>query len=343
MKAFIMAAGLGTRLRPLTYYLPKPLVPIVNIPAIGHLMNSLKKYSIKEVIVNLHYYPELITSYLSDGNKWKIKIKYSYEKKLLGTAGGVKLKEKFFDSTFLVVSADGISDINFKKVIEFHRQKKSIATVVLKPVDIKLEYGVVEINSESKIINFYEKPSLNEIFTNLVNTGIYVFEPKIFKYIPKNRFYDFGSQLLPKLVKSGLPIYGYVTKEYWCDVGNLIEYKKAQHDCLDGKLKIKIPAKQIIDKVWVGKNTFLPKNIKIHPPCLIGDNVKIGDNCIIGSYTIIGNNCNLGNCVKIYDSILWDNVTVKSNVNLNSCIIASNAVVVDSITMFDGTIININS
>ncbi|MCX7910955.1 MAG: NDP-sugar synthase [Endomicrobia bacterium] len=341
MKAFIMAAGLGTRLRPLTYSIPKPLVPIVNIPAIGHLMNNLKKNSIKEVVVNLHYYPDLITSFLSDGSKWNMKISYSYEKKLLGTAGGVKLKENFFNETFLVVSGDGISDINFKKVIEFHKRKKSLATLVLKPVNIKLEYGVVEIDEENKITNFYEKPSLDKVFTNLVNTGMYVFEPDIFKYIPKNRFYDFGSQLLPKLVKMSLPVYGYVMKEYWCDVGNLTEYKKAQHDCLDGKIKIEIPAKEVSKKIWVGKNTIIPKNAKLSPPCLIGDNVKIGNNCIIGKYTIIGNNCNIGNNVKIYDSILWENVIVKSNVNLNSCIIASSAVVSDSMTMFDGTIINI--
>lgn len=337
-----MAAGLGTRLRPLTYSLPKPLIPIVNVPSIGHLMNNLKKYNIKEVVINLHYFPELITSFLEDGKKWKIKIHYSYEKKLMGTAGGVKLKERFFKDTFMVLSADGISDINLKKVIKFHKKKKAIATVVLKPVDIKLEYGIVEINQDYKIVNFYEKPSLSQIFTtNLVNTGIYVFEPEIFKYIPKGKFYDFGSQLLPKLVKLSLPIYGYITTEYWCDVGNLSEYRKAQHDCLEGKIKIKIPAKEIAPRIWVGKNTVIPKSTTLFPPCLIGDNVKIGNNCVIDKYTIIGNNCNIGNNVKIYDSILWDNVIVKSNVNLNSCIIASSAVVSDSITMFDGTIINL--
>lgn len=341
MKAFIMAAGLGTRLRPLTYSLPKPLIPIVNIPSIGHLMNNLKKHNIKEAVVNLHYFPELITSFLSDGKKWGIKILYSYEKKLLGTAGGVKLKEKFFKETFIVLSADGISDINLKKVIDFHKNKKSIATVVLKPVNMKLEYGVVEVDQQNKITNFYEKPSLDKIFTNLVNTGIYVFEPEIFKYIPKGKFYDFGSQLLPKLAKLSLPIYGYITNEYWCDIGNLLEYRKAQHDCLEGKIKIKIPAKQIAPKIWVGKNTIISKNTKLIPPCLIGNNVKIGSNCVIDKYTIIGNNCNIGNNVKIYDSILWDNVIVKANVNLNSCIIASCAVVSDSITMFDGTIINL--
>lgn len=341
MKAFIMAAGLGTRLRPLTYSLPKPLIPIANVPSIGHLMNNLRKYNIKEVVVNLHYFPELITSFLSDGKKWGIKVLYSYEKKLLGTAGGVKLKEKFFKETFLVLSADGISDINLKKVIDFHKSKKALATVVLKSVNIKIDYGVVEIDKDNRIINFYEKPSLDKIFTNLVNTGIYVFEPEVFKYIPKGRFYDFGSQLLPKLSRLSLPIYGYVTDEYWCDVGNLSEYRRAQHDCLEGKIKIKIPARQIADKIWVGKNTVIPEKTKLIPPCLIGDNVKIGNNCVIDKYTIIGNNCSIGNNVKIFDSILWDNVIVKSNVNLNSCVIASSAVVADSITMFDGTIINL--
>lgn len=341
MKTFIMAAGLGTRLRPLTYSLPKPLVPVMNYPVIGHLMNNLKLHGVKEVVVNLHYQPELIKSFLSDGKSWGIEINYSYEPKLLGTAGGVKRKEDFFNDTFIVTSGDGLSDINFTKLVHYHKKKKALATVVLKPVEMKLEYGVVAVDDDNKITNFYEKPSIGEIFTNLVNTGIYVFEPEVFKYIPKNKFYDFGKQLLPKLVSKSLPVYGYIMEEYWCDVGNLSEYKKAHYDCLEGKLKIQINAKQIKRGIWVGKNTTLPVSLKIHPPCFIGDNVKIGNNSVIGSYTVIGNNCIIGNNTKIYDSILWDNVVVRSNVRLRSCIIGNNAIVSENITMFEGAILNI--
>jgi NDP-sugar pyrophosphorylase family protein len=342
MKVFIMAAGLGTRLRPLTYSIPKPLVPIVNTPVIGHLMNNLKKYNMRDVVVNLHYQPELIKEYLENNNKkWKMNIIYSFEKKLYGTAGGVKLKEDLFDKTFVVTSGDGLSSINFEKLVEYHKKKKAIATIALKPVDLKLEYGVVCVDNRNKITDFLEKPSLNKIFSNFVNTGIYVFEPVIFKYIPKNRFYDFGSQLLPKVVKFSLPVYGYIMDEYWCDVGNLSEYKKAHYDCLDGKIKVEIQARQIKKGIWVGKNTLIHNQIKCEPPCIIGDNVKIGKNCIIGKYSVIGNNCIIGNNVKIYDSIIWDNVVVKSNVKLNSCIIGNNAVVTENITMFEGTILNI--
>lgn len=343
MKAFIMAAGLGTRLRPLTYSIPKPLVPIVNVPVIGHLMENLKRNKIiTNAVVNLHYQPEMIKSFLQNGDKWGIKIKYSYEKKLLGTAGGVKLMEDFFDDVFIVTSGDGLSDIDFRNVIKFHNDKNALATVVLKPFAVKLDYGVVSIDEKTnKIIQFFEKPSLDKILSNLVNTGIYVFSPEIFKYIPKNKPYDFGSQLLPKLVTKNLPVYGYIMQEYWCDVGNLNEYRKAQRDCLEGKVKVKMPAKEIKKKIWVGKNVVLPKSVKCYPPCLIGNNVKIGKNCIIGANTVIGNNCIIGDNVKIYDSILWDNVVVKSHVKLNSCIIGYDAVVSESITMFDGTILNI--
>jgi mannose-1-phosphate guanylyltransferase/phosphomannomutase len=337
-----MAAGLGTRLRPLTYSIPKPLVPIVNTPVIGHLINNLKKYNMKDVVVNLHYQPELIKEYLENNNKkWRMNIIYSFEKKLYGTAGGVKLKEDLFDKNFVVTSGDGLSSINFEKLVEYHKKKKAIATIALKPVDLKLEYGVVCVDNRNKITDFLEKPSLNKIFSNFVNTGIYVFEPVIFKYIPKNRFYDFGTQLLPKLVKFSLPVYGYIMDEYWCDVGNLSEYKKAHYDCLDGKIKVEIQARQIKKGIWVGKNTLIHNQIKCEPPCIIGDNVKIGKNCIIGKYSVIGNNCIIGNNVKIYDSIIWDNVVVKSNVKLNSCIIGNNAVVTENITMFEGTILNI--
>ncbi|MCX7940781.1 MAG: NDP-sugar synthase [Elusimicrobiota bacterium] len=341
MKAFIMAAGFGTRLRPLTYSIPKPLVPIMNYPVIGHLMNNLKSYGIKEVVVNLHYQPEFIKSFLLDGTSWGIRINYSYEPKLLGTAGGVKIKQYFFDKTFIVLSGDGLSDINLSKLIKFHKRKKALCTVALKPVDMKLEYGVVSISSDNRITNFYEKPSIGEIFTNLVNTGIYVFEPEIFKHIPKGKSYDFGKQLLPKLVSKSLPVYGYVMEEYWCDVGNLSEYKKAHYDCLDGKLKVYINAKQVKKGIWIGENTNIVSSVKLTPPCLIGNNVKIGRNAIIGSYTVIGDNCIIGNNSKIYDSILWNNVIVRSNVKLRSCIIGNDAVVSENITMFEGTILNI--
>lgn len=341
MKAFIMAAGIGTRLRPLTYAIPKPLVPIVNIPVIGHLMYNLAKHNINNIVVNLHYYPNMITSYLCYGENWNVKIKYSFEKKLLGTAGGVKFQEKFFDKTFIVTSGDGLSDINFSKLIKFHKEKKALATVVLKPIDARFDYGVVVLDQNNLIKNFYEKPSWGEIFSNLVNTGIYVFEPEVFKYIPKNKFYDFGHNLLPKLINKSLPVYGYVTNEYWCDVGNLSEYRKAQRDCLDGRVNVKIPGKEVKKKIWVGKNARLHKTLKISPPCVIGNNVVVGENCIFDSYTVIGNNCMIGNNVKIKDSVLWDKVVVSSNVHLNSCVIGSNAKVSESITMFDGTIINI--
>ncbi|MFQ3579731.1 MAG: nucleotidyltransferase family protein [Bacteroidales bacterium] len=177
MKAFVMAAGIGTRLRPLTYHIPKPLVPIVNIPVIGHLMRNLSEHGINKIMANLHYYPNLITSYLNEGKRWDLEIKYSYEKNLLGTAGGVKLQEKFFDDTFIVTSADGLSDINFTKLIKYHKAKRAIATIALKSIDVKLEYGVVETDKRFKIRKFIEKPFWGDVYSDYVNTGIYVLEP----------------------------------------------------------------------------------------------------------------------------------------------------------------------
>lgn len=341
MKVFVMAAGIGTRLRPLTYHIPKPLVPIVNIPVIGHLMRNLSDHGINKVMVNLHYYPNMITSYLNEGKRWDLEIKYSYEKNLLGTAGGVKLQEKFFDDTFIVTSADGLSDINFTKLIKYHKTRKAIATIALKSIDMKLEYGVVETDKKLKIKNFVEKPSWGNIFSDYVNTGIYILEPEIFRYIPKNTMYDFGKQLLPKLVEKGLPVYGYLMNEYWCDVGNLREYKRAQHDCLDGKVKVVINGEQIAPNVWIGKNTKIPKSLKIEPPVVIGRGVKLGKNCSVGNYSIIGSMSEFGNSVKINDSVLWSKVKVKSRVNLNSCIIGHSAVVSESISMFEGAVLNV--
>lgn len=343
MKAFVMAAGVGTRLRPLTYSIPKPLVPVVNTPVIGHLLKNLVNHGINKIIVNVHYYPKMIMSYLEDGKKWNMEIKYSYEKKLLGTAGGVKLKERFFDDTFVVTSGDGLSDINFSKLVSYHKSKKAIATIALKSVDLKLDYGIVEIDKSFKVKKFVEKPSWNEMYSDYVNTGIYVFEQEIFKYIPKNVEYDFGKQLLPKLIEKGLPVYGYVMDEYWCDVGNLKEYKKSHHDCLDGKVKVVIPAEQVLPGVWIGRKTRMPRSVKVIPPVVVGKNVEFGRNSIIGKYSVVGDSSKFGNCVKIEDSVLWSRVCVKSKVNLTSCVIGSSAKVSESISMFEGAVLNIKS
>jgi NDP-sugar pyrophosphorylase family protein len=341
MKAFVMAAGAGTRLRPLTFAIPKPMVPVVNKPVLEHTIENLKSHGIHNVALNLHHYPAMIRDYFGNGSGMGMSIRYSYERKLLGTAGGVKNMEKFFDTTFIVMSGDGLTDIDITKAVRFHKEKRSIATMVLKAIDARFEYGVTIIDDDCRIKKFVEKPSWSDVFANTVNTGIYIFEPEILKFIPAKKYFDFGYELWPLLLEHKKRIFGYVTQDYWTDVGNLTEYKKGVRDTLDGRCKVKIPGEQVKSGIWIGRGSEISKSAKLNAPCVIGCNCNIGKGAVVDSYTAIGNDAVVGAGAKIKNSILWDGVKVAANVKLDSCIIGYNARVSEDISVFEGTVLNV--
>jgi NDP-sugar pyrophosphorylase family protein len=341
VKAFVMAAGAGTRLRPLTFAIPKPMVPVVNKPVLEHTLENLKHHGITDIALNLHCYPGMIKRHFGDGSRFGIKIRYSFEKTLMGTAGGVKKLENYLDSTFIVMSGDGLTDINLTKAVRFHKAKKALATMILKSVDAQFEYGVTIIDTDGRIKKFVEKPKWSDVFANTVNTGIYIFEPEILKYIPENSFYDFGFQLWPDLLKKHKRIFGYNMDEYWTDVGNLSEYRRGVKDTLDGKLKLEIPGQQRKPGIWIGNGTHIEKGAMLNSPCVIGTNCFIGKNAIIDSYTTVGNNARVGQGAVIKNSILWEKVRVAKNVKLDNCIIGSEAEVSEDISVFEGTVLNI--
>ncbi|MFZ3171861.1 MAG: nucleotidyltransferase family protein [Carboxydocellales bacterium] len=238
MKGMIMAAGVGTRLYPLTKDIPKPMVPIAGRPLMEHIVHLLRKHGITQLVANLHYLPDEIQNYFKDGSEFGVNLKYTLEPELLGTAGGVKNNRDFLDETFVIVSGDALTDINLGAFMRFHKTKGAIATIALKPMEEVERFGVVITNPEGRIINFQEKPQKEEALSNLVNTGIYIFEPEIFNYIPNGEFYDFGKDLFPKLALEGASFCGYITEDYWCDVGNLEAYSQAQNDSELGKVKL---------------------------------------------------------------------------------------------------------
>ena len=342
MKAMVMAAGAGTRLRPLTHFIPKPMIPIVNKPALEHTLELLKKHGFDEIVINLHSYPEMIRNYFGDGQSHGIKIHYSQEKKLLGTAGGVKRVEKYFDNTFVVMSGDGLTDIDLTRVLEFHKKKKSLATMVLKKVDARFDYGVTLIDQYSRIEKFIEKPSWSDVFANTVNTGIYVFEPEIFSYIPKNKFFDFGHDVWPLLLAKKKPIFGFEMNSYWCDIGNLQEYKRAEKNALEGAVKVKIPGKVKKKNIWVGENTFIHPQVRINGPVVIGSNCQIEKGVTINSFTTIGNNNIIEEGAVLSDCILWAGVHVAKGVQLRNCVIGNQAKISENISVFEGSVINID-
>ncbi|PKN01154.1 MAG: hypothetical protein CVU77_06675 [Elusimicrobia bacterium HGW-Elusimicrobia-1] len=343
IRAFVMAAGAGTRLRPLTFSIPKPMVPVVNKPVLEHTIENLARHGVRDIMMNLHYRGDMIKDYFGDGSRWGVRISYSPEKKLMGTAGGVKRCEDFLkDGTFLVLSGDGLADVNLSAVLDFHRRKKSAATMVLKAVDSKFDYGVTLLSPSGRIRKFIEKPLWSDVFSNTVNTGIYVFEPKILRMIPPGKFYDFGNTLWPRLLKKRLPIYGYVTKSYWTDVGNLKEYRQGQRDALDGKISLKIPGRQIRKGVYVGDGARIHPTARLLAPCVVGRECLIEKNAIIGPDTVIAAKCRIARGASVSNSILWGRVRVAPRVKLDNCIIGYRAKVVSDISVYEGTILNVD-
>lgn len=338
MKAFILAAGVGTRLRPLTFELPKPMIPLVNRPVMAHTVENLKKHNISSIMMNLYFMPEMIMDYFGNGEKFGVDISYSKEENLLGTAGGLKKCENFFDSTFIVMSGDGLSDIDITSAVEFHKNKKSLATMVLKKIDSKFEYGVTIADKNNKITDFIEKPSWSSVFSDTVNTGIYIFEPEIFKYIPDG-VYDFGKDLWPKLLTLKKPIYAYLMNEYWTDIGNIGEYKLGTSDALNGTIKINIDGTKIKNtSVLVGENCVIDSTVRFIGKSVIGNNCYIGKNVVIEDGTVIGDNVKIHENSIIKDSIIWRNVNVGKEVRLFSSVIGTE--VPNKLSVYNGLLFN---
>ncbi|GAH98443.1 unnamed protein product [marine sediment metagenome] len=322
MKVMILAAGLGTRLRPLTDLISKPMVPIVNKPVMEHIIELLEKHDLKEIIVNLHWYPEVIRDYFKDGSRFNVNIQYSYEDELLGTAGGVKKAKDFFENkTFLVISGDALTDIDLSNLIKYHKQKKSLCTMVLTNVDEPSAYGVVILNDEKRITGFQEKPPQGKEKSKLANSGIYVFEPEIFEYIPDNEFYDFGADVFPHLVKENIPIYGYTHFRYWNDVGNLIEYMKGNFDVLNDKVKVNIPGTEISKNIWIGENCKIHKDVIMSPPICIGSNCIVKKNAKLLGPLIIGNDTVIMERAILYKGIKWGSGYIGKDASLIGAVI----------------------
>ena len=342
IKAMLLAAGAGTRLRPLTYETPKPMVPVVNRPVVHHALDNLLRHRVKEVMINLYAHADQVRGYCGDGSRWSLRLGYSQEPKLLGTAGAIKKVEDFFShGPFFILSGDGLSDIDLSDMLAFHKKRGALATMAIKAVESRFEYGVTLTEGSGRIKGFLEKPSWGDVFSNKVNTGIYLFEPEVFRYIPKARPYDFGKELWPKLLKMKKPIYAYETRDYWCDVGNLAEYRKCQIDSLDRRVKINIPGAEIRKGVWVEEGAVISPKAILKSPCLIGKGCTIEGEAQIGPYTVIGDRAHIASQAVLKNCILFNNVTVGKNVHLSNCILGANGNVKENITVYEAAVLNI--
>jgi len=323
MRAVLMAGGSGTRLRPLTCDLPKPMVPILNRPIAEHIINLLKRHHITEVVATLHYLPDVLRDYFQDGSDFGVQMTYAVEEdQPLGTAGCVKNIAELLDETFLVISGDSITDFDLTAAIEFHKQNKSKATLILTRVPNPIEFGVVISDEQHRIRRFLEKPSTSEIFSDTVNTGTYILEPEVLEYLPSNVECDFSKDLFPLLLDKDEPMYGYVAEGYWCDVGHLDAYREAQYDGLEHKVKLDFAYKEVSTDLWVGQNTYIDPTAKIEAPAVIGDNCRIGARVQIEAGTVIGDNVTIGADANLKRPIVWNGAIIGDEAHLSACVIS---------------------
>lgn len=334
-----MAGGEGSRLRPLTCDLPKPMVPIMNKPVLAHTIDLLKQYGITDIGITLMYHPQLIKDYFGSGKNLGVKLTYFIEETPLGTAGGIKSAENFLDESFIVISGDSITNLNISKALAFHKEKKSMATLILTKVDVPLEYGVVLTNDDGSVTGFLEKPSWGEIFSDTVNTGTYILEPEILNYIEPNKNIDFSHDIFPALLSSSGKMFGYIMSDYWCDIGDIRSYVKSHCDIFDKKISANFDGVQIKDNVWVGSGTVIESNSEINGPCIIGSNCKIGNGTLIDNYTIIGNNTIIEDDVSIVRSIIWDNCYVEYGSELRGAILCNRVNLKHYVSVFENAVI----
>lgn len=338
-----MSGGMGTRLRPLTCHLPKPMVPMFNKPVMEYGIDLLKRHGIEDIAVTLYYLPNMIMDYFGDGSDFDANIKYYIEDKPLGTGGSVKNAYKFLDNTFIVISGDAFTDIDLKKAYNFHRKKGSKATLILKREPIPLEYGVVITDENGKIIRFLEKPSWGEVFSDTINTGIYILEPEVLDYYEYGQNFDFSKDLFPRLLHDGVPIYGYVTEEYWCDVGDLDTYIETHVDILSNKNKHYLLGGGQEKGLWIDKGAIIEKGAKLSPPVYIGRDSIIKEGAIVEPYSVIGDNCFIGEGTSIKRSIIWDNVRISKNCEIRKSTICNHVWIGERSRIFEGVAIGSHS
>jgi mannose-1-phosphate guanylyltransferase/phosphomannomutase len=341
MRAVLMAGGSGTRLRPLTCDLPKPMVPILNRPIAEHIVNLLKRNGVNEVISTLYYLPDVMRDYFQDGRDFGIHMTYAVEEdQPLGTAGCVKNISDLLDDTFIVISGDGITDFDLQAAVKFHKEQGSKATLVLTHVPNPIEFGVVITDEDNRIKRFLEKPSTSEIFSDTVNTGTYILEPEVLDYLPANQECDFSKDLFPLLLAKGEPMFGYVAEGYWCDVGHLDAYRDAQYDALHRKVHMTFDYyEETSPGIWIGQNTDIDPTAKVEAPVMIGSNCRIGARVNIEPGTVIGDNVTIGSDADLKRPIIWNGAIVGDEAHLRACVIGRGARVDRRAHVLEGAVI----
>ncbi len=321
MKAVIMAGGEGTRLRPQTSNLPKPMLPLVGRPMMEHIVSLLRRHGITDIVVTVAFMPNAIRNYFGDGSELGVRMVYATEETPLGTAGSVRNAMDELDERFLVISGDVLTDIDLTSVVAFHEKNDALATIALSAVENPLEFGIVITREDGSIERFLEKPGWGQVFSDTINTGIYVLEPEIFERIPEHQAVDFSSEVFPAVLEAGQPLFGYVADGYWEDVGTTAAYLSAHQDILDGKVAVDIGGFELRPGVWLGKGSSVHPSARVDGPAFIGENCTIERDVVLAPYSTIGANTQVAERVEIERSVIGENAYLGPGARVNGAVL----------------------
>lgn len=339
LKAVIMGGGQGSRLRPLTCQLPKPLVPVCNKPVMGYCLDLLRRHGVTHVYVTLHYLADEVIAHFGSGSEFDMRMHYNVEQEPLGTAGSVGLLRDLLDNTFFVLSGDALTDCDLQAALEFHKKNAAKATLILTRVTNPLEFGVVITEDDGRVVRFLEKPTWGEVFSDTINTGIYIIEPEVLGLIPSGAAFDFSQDLFPSMLKNNMPIYGYIAEGYWCDVGSLEKYQEANLDLMSGKVNLEVPGTMLRRGIYVGKGTRIHPDAHLEAPLVIGKNCRIREGASLLEGTVLGDDCIVEEGASLHRDVVWEDTFIGRMAQSQGSIIGRKATIKANAVLGEGSVV----
>ncbi len=348
MKAVVLVGGLGTRLRPLTYTSTKALLPVVNVPFLDRLVSRLESSGVKDILLAVNHRADDLEDHLDGLNKrFGVHVRCGVEPEPRGSGGALKFNEDFLDETFLLLNGDVLTDVDYAAVLRFHKEKGAMVTVNTAQVDDPTRFGVIDADSDSRVLCWQEKPSLEEARSNWVNVGIWAMEPSLLSHIADDRFVSLEKEVFPTLLSGGAPFYAFQSQAYWADIGTPESYAQIHRDVLSGTIQEPISGSANRgDRVWVAEDADVASSASLSGPVVIGSKSRLGDNAAVGGSSVIGDACNIGPRTSVSGSVLWSDVVADEGAVIKNSIIgkgvriARNVAIVDSVVA-DNSVIEI--
>jgi len=300
------------------------MVPIVGKPCMEHILELLRAHGFEDIVITVAFLPQAIRSYFADGEALGLNIEYSVEENPLGTAGSVRLASGRLDDTFLVISGDALCDFDLGRIVDFHREKNAAVTIGLKAVENPLEFGIVVTDEDGRVERFLEKPSWGQVFSDTINTGIYVLEPEVLRHVPADRPFDFSKELFPLLLEMGRPIYGYVCDGYWQDIGNIDQYRQANFDALDEKVQLNVEGLKLRGDVWIGEGVEIDDVEGVEGPAFIGNHCTISPDASVGPYSVLGPGTTLRERARISRSVIDASTYIGRSASVEGAVVGRN-------------------